>query len=466
MWGIELQRDSEVPLKRQLYIALSERILNGTIQAGEALPSTRVMAQGLIVSRNTVVEAYDMLAVEGFILNRPGSVTRVAEGLILEKQTPPAESSSDGQPAPVPLLADFRTGHPDLRLFPRYLWQQLSKRTLQEMPDAHLGYTGPQGLPGLREEIAAHLLRSKGLSAHPENIFITAGATHALSLVADLLYEEGKPICMEDPCNRGMLQTFLNKGYPVNPIPVDKLGVQTEYLQDQPSCAVYVTPSHQFPLGGVLPANRRTALIRYAREQNSYIVEDDYDSEFRYYGDPVAPLYAMDPERVIHIGTFSKVLIPALRIGYVILPGKLHQRWRRLRTYSDVQNPPFEQAVLAEFLHSRKFDRHIRTVRKYYGERRQALLTALKAYLGDDWRVWGDASGLHLAVQFPGMKFDETFVKNCISHGIRVTPVEYHCIHKGNHADKLLFGYGHLASEDIEKGVALFHEVFMRFQGE
>ncbi|KFN11494.1 MocR-like pyridoxine biosynthesis transcription factor PdxR [Paenibacillus macerans] len=466
MWGIELQKDGEMPLKRQLYMALSERILNGAIKAGEALPSTRGLAQQLKISRNTVVEAYDMLAVEGFILNRPGSVARVAGGLVLEPLTPPAESSREVRPAPVPLLADFRTGHPDLRLFPRYLWQQLSKRTLQEMPYDLLGYTGPQGLPRLREEIAAHLLRSKGLYAAPEDIFITAGATHALNLVTDLLYEEGKPICMEDPCNRGMLQILLNKGYAVNPIPVDKLGVQTEYLQGQPSCAVYVTPSHQFPLGGVLPASRRTALIRYARKKNCYIVEDDYDSEFRYYGDPVAPLYAMDPERVIHIGTFSKVLVPALRIGYVILPGKLHQRWRQLRTHSDVQNPPFEQAVLAEFLHRRKFDRHIRTATKQYGERRQTLLASLKAHFGDIWHAWGDASGLHLAVQFPGMEFDEAFAKNCINHGVRVTPVEYHCIHKGKHADKLLFGYGHMEPEDIEKGVALFHEIVMRFQRE
>ncbi|KIL39965.1 GntR family transcriptional regulator [Gordoniibacillus kamchatkensis] len=456
MWGIELQRKSEVPLKRQIYLALRDGILSGKLQAGEALPSTRELAHELKVSRNTVNEAYDMLLAEGYVWSRQGAATRVAEGLRLDKE-PASEPPAQGE-APLSLLADFRTGHPDLRQFPRYVWQQLAQKTLQAMPPSLLGYTGPQGLPRLREEIAAWLYRSKGLTAMAQNIFITAGATHALHVIADLLYEEGKEILVEDPCNRGMMQTLHNKRYPLTPIPVDAMGLLPEYLDGKRACAVYVTPSHQFPLGGILPASRRAALIRYARETGSYIVEDDYDSEFRYYGDPVAPLYAMDPERVIYVGTFSKVLFPALRIGYAIVPDKLHGRWRQLRTHTDVQNPPFEQAIVAEFLHSRKFDRHIGKMKKLYRERRHALLTALKECFGDAWRPWGDAAGLHLAVEFPGMSFDDAFAQCGRQNGIRITPVEYHCIRKGAHVDKLLFGYGHLEPDEIDKGIVLLRD--------
>jgi len=455
MWGIELQRQSEVPLKRQIYQALRKQIVSGKLKAGDALPSTREFARELNVSRNTVNEAYDMLIVEGYVLSQQGAPTRVADGVYLEEKndagTTRLEKSSPTY------LVDFRTGQPDLRHFPRYLWQQIVQKTLQEIPADLFGYGGPQGLPRLREEIAAWLYRSKGIAVDAQNIFITAGATHALHLIADLLYQEGKEMFVEDPCNRGMLQTLKNKGYPISPIPVDALGLQTDCLLGKRASAVYVTPSHQFPLGGILPATRRTALIRYARENECYLVEDDYDSEFRYYGDPVAPLYAMDPGRVIYVGTFSKVLFPALRIGYVILPSELHKRWRHLRTHTDVQNPPFEQAALAEFLHTRKFDRHLGKMRRLYGERRQVLLAALKEYFTDTWHAWGDAAGLHLAVEFPGMTFGESFVEYCKRHRIRITPVEYHCIQKGLHVNKLLFGYGHLEPEEIRKGIYLLH---------
>ncbi|MBD2872002.1 MocR-like pyridoxine biosynthesis transcription factor PdxR [Paenibacillus arenilitoris] len=463
MWGVELQRQSEVSLKRQIYRMLRDRILNGKLPAGEALPSTRELAEALKVSRNTVNEAYEMLIVEGFVLSRQGAPTRVAEGLRLEKIAEPALQKEE-VPAPA-FRADFRTGQPDLQHFPRYQWQQILQKTFKEMPSTEFGYSGPQGLPRLREEIAAWLYRSKGLAVDARDIFITAGATQALHLVAGLLHKEGKKILIEDPCNIGILQTFLHKGYPIAPIPVDEQGLRTEYLNGKEACAVYVTPSHQFPLGGILPAGRRAALIRFARENGLYIMEDDYDSEFRYYGDPVAPLYAMDPGRVIYVGTFSKVLFPALRIGYVILPGALHERWRSLRTYTDVQNPPFEQAALAEFLHTRKLDRHIGKMKKVYGERRQVLLSTLKEYFGDAWSLWGDAAGLHLAIAFPGLRFDDAFMIGSRQNGIRVTPVDHHSIRKGEHANKLLLGYGHLKPDEIRKGIALLHR-FMNYKNE
>jgi GntR family transcriptional regulator/MocR family aminotransferase len=308
----------------------------------------------------------------------------------------------------------------------------------------------------LREEIAAWLLRSRGLAVESQNIFITAGATQALYLLGSLLAGENREILVEDPCHMGMLQVLREKNFKIRPIPVDKQGILTDYLPGkEKACAVYVTPSHQFPLGGILPAKRRTELIRYARDNDLYIIEDDYDSEFRYSGTPVAPLYSMDAERVIYVGTFSKILFPALRIGYVVLPPQFHKRWCHLRTHTDVQNPPFEQAALAEYLHSRKLDRHVQQMRRLYGQRRQALLQTAEEIFGTSCYPWGDAAGLHLVLEFPGKHFDNHFAKNCKQHGIHVTPVDYHSICKGIHLEKLALGYGHLDCDEIRQGLLL-----------
>ncbi|MHB8074332.1 MocR-like pyridoxine biosynthesis transcription factor PdxR [Desulfosporosinus fructosivorans] len=460
MWGIELQRQGEISLSRQIYQTLRDYIIDGQIKQGEALPSTRELAKQLTVSRNTVSEAYEMLLAEGFVISRQGSPTRVAEGLSLEK-TPFVKRSKETRPHPQSFRADFKTGQPDLRYFPRYLWQQLFVKTFEKMPLNQLGYSGPEGLLPLREEIAAWLFRSKGLTVSSQDIFITAGATQALHLLADLLSTDGREMLIEDPCHIGMLRALQGKGYSMRPVPVDALGLQTDYLEGKGAGAIYVTPSHQFPLGGILPATRRAELIRFARDNNLYIVEDDYDSEFRYCGASVSPLYAMDPQRVIYVGTFSKILFPALRIGYVVLPLKLHSQWRYLRIHADVQNPPFEQAALAEYLHTRKLDRHVQQMRRLYGQRRQVLLQTLEETFVKVWHPWGDAAGLHLALEFPGLRFDSEFAQRAQNYGIRVTPVEYHSICKGKHLDKLLIGYGHLEPDEIRKGILLLHD-FMK----
>lgn len=266
MLGIELNRKSGSQLWRQIYQILKELMLSGQLKAGEALPSTRELANELKVSRNTVCEAYDLLIAEGYVISRQGAATKVADGLCIE----PAELSLSPKiqnREPRPILVSFRTGRPDLRQFPRFLWQQLLRKTSEELPLEVLGYTGPQGLPDLRMEIAAWLFRSRGLQVLSDNIFITAGATHGLHLIADMLCGREQKILMEDPCHIGMLGTFENKGCTIFPIPADAEGMQTDQLSKCGSTGtIYVTPSHQFPLGGILSASRRAALIRFARE--------------------------------------------------------------------------------------------------------------------------------------------------------------------------------------------------------
>jgi GntR family transcriptional regulator/MocR family aminotransferase len=465
MLGITIDKSGSLPIKRQIFQSLKESITNGRLTGGEALPSTRTLAQALGVSRNTVCEAYDMLIAEGYLKSRQGAATRVAHGLDMgqaksETTGLPAESEKSVRPSRV-WRADFKTGQPDLDAFPKFSFEQSLREGMAAMPVSALGYTGQQGLYELRAQIASWLFRSRGITADAGDIFITSGATHALHLAAELL-EPVKRIQVEDPCHSEMRKMFADMGYEVIPVPVDEHGMRTGLLRDT-TAAVYATPSHQFPLGGILPAQRRAELIRYARERDAYIIEDDYDSEFRYAGDPVTPLYSLEPSRVIYVGTLSKTLFPALRIGYVILPRAFHSQWRTLRMRMDIQNPPYEQYALLRFFNTRKIDRHIQRMRRLYGERRRALQESLTEAFGSGWRPWGDSAGLHLAAEFSGREFKEDFTSKASQQGIRIATVEQHCMQKGLHADKLLIGYGHLKPDMIRNGVMLLKEFIEQY---
>ncbi|MDP3448631.1 MAG: PLP-dependent aminotransferase family protein [Eubacteriales bacterium] len=460
-----IDRTGEEPIRRQIYRQLKEQLLSGALQQGEALASTRQLAGELGVSRSTVVEAYDMLLAEGFLESRQGSQTVVAAGIAMAA---PHETATQPKVAqPHSMLVDFSTGKPDLSQFPRAQWIRLLCRSAQHLQPASYGYTGPQGYKPLREEIAAWLSRSRGIFVCSEDVFITAGATHALRILADLLCTNGGRVIMEDPCHKGLFDTLNACHCGIVPIPADDHGMQTDLLNgSEHAQLIYVTPSHQFPLGGILPAARRAALIRYAREQSIFVAEDDYDSEFRFTGAPITPLYALDPQRVIYIGTFSKSVFPALRIGFVLLPSELQARWRDLRTHNDIQNPVFDQAALASFLNTRSLDRHARTMRKHYAKRRQALANALTDYFGAEYSICGDAAGLHLAVRFHGKRFYEGFHAFCLERGINVSEMESHCIRKGNHMDELLLGYGHLPPEEIQNGVRLLADAMRAYARE
>lgn len=450
MFGIELKKQYEISLSRQIFNAIRNHIIKGNLKPDETLPSTRELSKQLVVSRNTVCEAYEMLIAEGYITARQGALSRVAKDLYLEETQPQITYK---KAANLDILFDFSTGRPDFTNFPKRLWFQSMTKATDKIPLNHFGYSCPEGIFELREQIAAWLFRSRGLEVNPHDIFVTTGATQALYLLAKLLSAKRKTILIEDPCHIGMLRALQNNDIQTRPIPVDFKGIKTKHLEGSESCAVYVTPSHQFPLGGILPANRRTALIRFARDNNSYIIEDDYDSEFRFSGAKVSPLYSLDKNRVIYVGTFSKILFPSLRIGYVILPKQLQNNWRYLRTYMDVQNSIFEQYTLADFIYTRKLDRHVQKMSRLYSQRRKTLLNALNKQANNNWEVCGDAAGLHLVLTFAGMSFDKNFHIKCRESGMNITPVDYYSIQKGMHLDKLLLGYAHLSSKEINDGI-------------
>ena len=457
MWGIVLQQNSEVSLARQIFAGVKSRILAGQLAAGEALPSTRALAKGLGICRNTVNEAYDMLWAEGFLVRHQGAPSLVAQGLHLNP-APPATLPA-AAPAPPPILWDFKTGQPDLALFPLAAWNKTLADAARALPVGALCYSGPRGYTPLCEEIARWLLRSKSMAVDPQDIFITSGATQALHLLVTILHRDGRAFALESPSHPAVQTVLADSNYPFYPVPVDQDGADIATLQNKAISAVYITPSHQFPLGSVLPAARRAALVRMAAQNDFYIIEDDYDSEFRYSGSPISPVYAMCPARVAYVGSFSKTLFPALRVGFAVLPKALQGPWRHYRTYMDVQNPVLEQATLAEFLRSRKMDRHVQKMRRAYGEKRGLLLAALQAEFGGAARPWGDASGLHVALQFPGVTFGPRFAQACNTAGVRVGTVAQYCPAQSEHGDKLLLGYGHLTPAQIANGVAALHRV-------
>ncbi len=465
MWGIELNKHGGIPLARQIYAALRDRMMAGVLRPGDTLPSTRELSQALSVSRNTACEAYAMLADEGFLETRQGAATRVAAGLALE---PTASAHSSKQPIPgnPPVLADFSTGQPDLSQLPVLQFRQMLRDSVESLPRQEWGYSSPAGLPALRQEIAQWLRRGRGVAVEPEEIFITAGATQALHLLACLPALSGGVVA-EDPSHLGMVEAWRAMSHRIIPVPADERGLIVDRLEDALTddvSVIYATPSHQFPLGGVLPAARRAELVRIARRQNLFVVEDDYDSEFRYAGAPIAPLCAMDRERVAYVGTFSKTLFPALRVGYVVLPAALREQWREERRHVDVQSPPFEQAALAELLRSRKFDRHVQRMRKLYGARREALMKAMRVAFGGMCQPLGDGAGLHVAVRFPGIRFNEEFVAKAREAGIRVATVEQYAIEKGRHLDELVLGYGHLEERAIAEGVDLLSSFIASYE--
>lgn len=465
MLWIPVDRSLELPLIKQIYTQIRERILSGQLPAGERLPSTRALAAELKVSRNVILEAYDQLLAEGFLVSRQGAGTFIATGAALSVHRESSPPPTDGDPT-APPHADcisFRSGIPALDAFPRRIWAKLSHQVWHEA-DAHaFGYGHPEGQPKLREVLAKYLFKTRGVSCRPDQIVITSGATQAMTIVSKLLLASGGTAVMEDPITQDIQTIFKASGASLYPVEVDTEGMQTDKLPQHLSPKlVFVTPSHQFPLGGTLPIQRRIELIRYAEHTGCILVEDDYDSEFRHDGPPVSSLQGLAPERTIYIGSFSKILLPALRIGYVVLPSHLIRRFRELKWFSDLHNASLDQLILAQFIEDGHLERHISRMKKMYRKRRDQLIHCLTETFGDAIEIKGESTGLHFVAKFQYVRFTEDQLDQLRTSGIEIYSAEDHAIEKGKYLDHLIFGYGHLQEEEIEEGVkrlAQFEEI-------
>ncbi|WP_339472155.1 MocR-like pyridoxine biosynthesis transcription factor PdxR [Pseudomonas sp. EL_65y_Pfl1_R83] len=453
--GIELDRRQG--LTRQLYEALRQRVLDGRLASGTRLPASRDLAAALSISRNSVVRAYDQLYAEGFIESRVGDGTYVAQLPTAKKLSTkvstgfstslspalstnwldlPVKSASEvihrpafGRvqthhlpvPPPGPPRA-FRVGVPAFDLFPFEVWAKLNGAFWRKPDLAQLCYGDPAGDDRLRGLIAAYLRSSRGMQCSAEQIVITSGAQQAISLCAQLLVEPGDGVAVENPGYRAAGHAFALAGGQLHGVPVDGEGIDCQVLNRLQDCRVaYVTPSHQYPLGVVMSLARRLELLAWAERTDGWIIEDDYDGEYRYSGAPLSPLAALDRNgRVLYVGTFGKVAFPALRLGYLVLPPALVDAFARRRAVDMRHSEVSTQAVMAEFMATGHFQRHIRRMRRAALSRRNVLLAGWPSGLPGVGELPSVAAGLHVTVRVDSLAREQQLLAQAHAADVEV----------------------------------------------
>lgn len=483
-----IRLEGEGALHQRLYRGLRSAICDGRLPPRARLPSTRALAAELQLSRNVVVTAFAQLHAEGFLESRVGSGTYIAEpadelvtaAAAPVASRPPARLSrqaedilalrplpAPGQPRRQRLPYDFRYGQPALEEFPHAAWSRLVARQGRERAMRAMDYGSARGFAPLREAVAGYLRRSRGVRAQADQLIIVNGTQQAFDLVSRLLVDRGDRVIVEEPGYQAARQVFLGHGARLTAVPVDDDGLMVSELPaqgavDPPLRLAYVTPSHQFPLGGVMPRERRLALLRWAERHGAYVLEDDYDSEFRFETSPVEALHGLDRSgRVLYTGSFSKALFPSLRVGYLVVPKELMPAVTALKYLMDVATPTFEQEVLARFIEDGSFERHLRRMRVRYGARRQVLLEALTRAFGDRVKVIGAAAGLHLVIELAGLPHREVpaLIERAAARGVGVYPLDPYYQRPPERA-ALLMGYAALAERDLRAGVQALVQAF------
>ena len=482
--GISLKKSEAAPLYRQLYEGIRQNILGGQLRPGERLPATREMARVLNVSRNTIALAYDCLLAEGYIVGFTGSGTYVNQDLPEEftqayhpavdspPQHPPQQRrlSQRSRLLTRPLVGPgqiseeirpFRHGTPALRDFPEQLWARLAARCWRDMKPALLWYHDPAGYHPLREAIAAYLRRSRAVNCEAEQVIVINGAQQGLNLAANILLDPGDTVWVEDPCYLGTKSAMQIAGANLVPVPVDDEGLNIEAgKQVAPSARmVYVTPSYQFPLGITMSLKRRLHLLQWAEQAGAWILEDDYDSEFRYSGPPLASLQGLDvQQRVIYVGTFSKVLFPGLRLGYLVVPPDLVDAFASARAVADRGSSMVEQVVVAEFMAQGHFGRHIRRMRVLYQSRQQVLIEALAQHLPNVLRVQPSEAGMHLIGRLPPDADDRAVSEKLAQAGVIAAPLSSYTLQHPC-PPGLVLGYTAYSKLEIKRAVKRLAQV-------
>ena len=446
-------------LSVRIYRQLRDAVLDGRLRAGERLPPTRELARRLAVSRNTVAVAYDRLTADGFLAGRVGAGTYVTGSLPAPK---PRKAPSPRGPRPkaiwrslpTPAAAvpeapefDFRVGVPDAELFPLETWRRLLGRELRA-GFAH--YVDPSGHEGLRAAIARHVGVSRSVRADADDVLVTQGAQQALDLLCRVLLSPGDRVAVEEPGYRQAKLLFASHGAEVMGVPVDGEGLDVEALPSRTKL-VYVTPSHQYPTGVALSLRRRVELLAWARRHDAAVVEDDYDSEFRFSDRPLEPLQSLDRGgRVAYVGSFSKTLLPMLRLGFLVAPASLRDALRTARQLSDWHGDVAAQAALARFVDEGLFARHIRRATKVYAERHERLLSTVDRRFAGRLRVVPSAAGLHVCAL---ADVDlEPIAARASAAGVAVQTLADLC--GGSPSPGLVLGYGSIPAERIDDGLA------------
>ena len=450
---VEIDRSSAEPLHRQLERALRAAVRDGRLAPASALPSTRALASQLGVSRGIVVEAFEQLAAEGYLATRPGGATRVAR---IPTSAPTRARVVDE----TAFAFDFRPGRPDVTEFPRSAWARSLRRVLATAPSDRLTYLQGRAVPELGAALATYLNRVRGTATEPADVVVSTGFAQGLALTARVLRAHGAHvIAVEDPSDREYRTTIRDAGLQWVGIPVDAGGLRVDELAASGADAVVVTAAHQYPTGGVLPPERRSALVEWARTRDATIIEDDYDAEFRYDREPIGAIQGLDPDRVVYAGSASKTLAPGLRLGWLLVPPGLVDEIVAAKQAVDMGSAALDQLAFADFLDRGELDRHLRRMRPIYRARRDALLASLARHLPDLEPV-GASAGLHVLAWLPDGLDDDSIVVAAAGEGIAVAGVTSRRIVPGRPG--LIFGYGTIQESAIDSGIRRLAAVIAR----
>lgn len=464
---LSLNRGNGTALYRQLYDGLRRAILDGLLRPGQRVPATRVLAGELEISRLSVLTAYEQLLHEGYLQGRVGSGTFVSAALPDETLRAVPLARRERHQAPerrfppsMPRVRDeggmlpFRMSLPALDLFPHTTWARLVARRARTLSAVHMAYGDPAGIGILRAAIAEHLRTARAVRCEAEQVLIVSGSQAALRLCAAVLLGHGDLAAVEEPGYPGARAALGATGAELVPVPVDDHGMDVPALEilsasDRPLRAAYVTPSHQYPLGASMSASRRLAMLDWAERYGAWLIEDDYDSEYRYVSRPLGALQGMDADgRVIYIGTFSKVLFPALRVGYVVVPPALWDAFIAAREALDIFSPTLYQLALADFITEGHFVRHLRHMRGVYLGRRKALLDGIARNCAGLLTVHNADAGLHIATTLPGEVSDVDVVQRLSTRELTATPLST-CYIGPNRRSGLLLGFGGFSESRI-----------------
>ncbi len=484
---VHVDRSSSMSLREQLYRMLREAILDGRLPGRARLPSTRVVAQQTGLARQTVVEAFEQLIAEGYAIPRQASGTYVAETLpddLLEakpkrKPTGPVPAGHNGLSkrgqalAAIPLAGSrnhehprpFENGTPALDAFPFDTWTRITNNVLHRRSVALLTYGEAAGYRPLREAIATYVSAVRAARCSADQVIITGGTQHAINLAAQVLLDPGDPVWIEEPGYHGGRAALLACGARLSPVRVDAEGLDVAYASATCPHAklALVTPSRQYPLGMVMTLPRRRALLEWARRENAWILEDDYDSEYRYTGRPLASLQGLDTDgRVVYLGTLSKVLFPSLRLGYLIVPPVLVDAFAHARALGDRQSPTLDQAVLAEFIQDGHLARHIRRMRALYAQRQATLLDLASRHLGGLLDIHRADSGLHVIGWLPERVDDRMITRQALAAGLEMAPLSRHYAGTPPPRGGLLLGFSAFDAGVMASGVAQLASVLRK----
>jgi GntR family transcriptional regulator / MocR family aminotransferase len=482
--AIHLDRTSTTPLHQQLTEKIRTAVLEGRLKPKQKLPSSRSLAKLLTISRATVTQSYEQLASEGYLETRCGSGTYIGDRLpdswLQSQPFKPVTSKTQAislsqfgknltnigklQNSEPEAQISFRYGNPAVEYFPMQQWRKLLSRHCYNSP-VLLNYAeDAAGYFPLRQEIADYLKRSRAVRCTPEQVIIVNGSQQALDLIARVVLDPGDWIAMEEPGYLGARHCFLGQFANIKPITVTSEGLNLKTLTNcqQKFKLVYVTPSHQFPTGVTMPLSQRIALLQWAEKTGTLIIEDDYDSEYRYESQPIPALQGMDrSQSVIYLGTFSKILFPSLRMGYIVVPPHWLPAIGKAKWLCDRFCPILEQYALTDWIEEGHFERHIRRMRHLYDSRRQALIQAFDRYFGEKVTILGAKAGIHVMVKIDTQLADELAIQKAAAVGIGLISARGYYL-KPQHQGEFIFGYAQLAETAIEEGVRKLAQILIQ----